>query len=54
MGIFTSKLNITRGKYNLNMVSGNPIQKSDILKGAKNQELMNVLFNFFDVEGGPD
>ena len=51
MGIFTSKLNITRGKYNLNMVSGNPIQKSDILKGAKNQELMNVLFNFFDVEG---
>ena len=55
MGIFSSKLNITRGKYNLDKVSGNPIQKSDILKGAKNQELMNILFNFFDVDGGkPD
>ena len=55
MGIFSSKLNITRGKYNLSKVSGNPIQKSDVLKGAKNQALMTALFNMFDVDGGkPD
>lgn len=52
MGIFSSKLNIARGTYNLNKVSENPIQKSDIINGSKNKEMMNALFNLFDVDGG--
>ena len=52
MGIFSSSLNITRGKYNLDKVSGNPILKEDVLKDAQDKELMTALFNLFDVEGG--
>ena len=42
-------LNITKGKYNLNRVSGNPIYKSSIVKeNKKNAEKYEAMFNKFD------
>ena len=45
-------LNITKGKYNLNRVSGNPIYKSSIVKeNKKNAEKYEAMFNKFDRDG---